>query len=147
MKKPELKQIIKEELKAILTEGEKITPKMLKAVQKALPELEKLIASKSKVKAKLQAKMDGSRISITSGSLISQVGPVGRVFLKDIEIHFWGGQIVGEGLKFTGNRIWFNPKVSYEHPGGGSNGADFIWDNLWFSFETNIWIEGRTIGK
>ena len=143
MKKSELKQIIKEELKAVLTEADESVESMLKAVQKALPELEKLISARSKVKAKLQAKMDGSRISIFSGSLIKQVGPLGRVFLKDINISFWGGTVTTKEK----DEIWFNPKVSYEHPSGGRNGADFIWQGLWFNLNTNKWKEGRIIGK
>jgi len=145
MKKLEFRKWLKEEIKSVLAEGEKITPEILKAVQKALPELEKLIAKQSKVKAKLQAKMDGSRISITSGSLISQVGPAGRAFLKDINIYFWGGNLAEAPGKVP--RIWFNPKVSYEHPSGGRNGADFIWDALWFDLSTNEWREGRILGK
>lgn len=113
----------------------------LNAVINALPELEKLILKYTNAKIKLKAKAEKTRsgtiIRIYSDDLSKDLSPLGRIVFKSIQVMFWGG---------TENRdgdIWFSPKISYTHPGGGSNGTDFIWDTLWFNTKTNKWIEGR----
>ena len=63
-----------------------------------------------------------------------------KTIFSDIKIDFWGGTKV-----ISANSIWFNPILSYEHPSGGSNGTDFLWDSLWFDLDTNQWLEGRKL--
>lgn len=119
-------------------EAEKLTQEHLEQVKNALPELEKLILKQSKVKAKLYAEIGRNKnIKITSEDLSNQLSPLGKTVFTRISIDFWGGMLTKEGT------IWFNPKLEYEHPSGGSNGADFIWDSLWYNLETSKWIEGR----
>jgi hypothetical protein len=48
-------------------------------------------------------------------------------------------------MKNEENMIWINPKLEYEHPNGGSNGTDFLWNSLYFDFKNEKWIEGRSI--
>lgn len=115
----------------------------LDAVVNALPELEKLIFKYNKLKVKLKAKKSDTRsgivITIFSDDLTNDLSPLGKTVFKTIQISFWGGSENQDG------DIWFNPKVSYTHHGGGSNGTDFIWDSLWFNPKTNKWIEGRRL--
>ena len=120
----------------------KVTPEMLLQVQQALPDLEKLIQKNSGVKVKLMAEMEREKINIHSDNLIGQLSPLGRTVFKEINIYFWGGDYVEKT-----DQIWFNPKTSYTHPGGGSNGSDFIWQSLWFNLDKNVWFEGRRVGR
>jgi hypothetical protein len=124
-----------------LNEAE-VTPEMLLQVQQALPDLEKLIQKHSGVKAKLMAEMNRENLHIYSDNLIGQISPLGRTVFKEINISFWGGSYIEKT-----NQIWFNPKTDYEHPSGGSNGADFIWQSLWFKLDKNAWVEGRRLGR
>ena len=114
------------------------TPEMVEQVQAALPDLEKLIQKRSGVKVKLMAEMNRGNLRIYSDNLIGQISPLGKTVFKEIKIYFWGGT-----LQEKENQIWFNPKTSYEHPSGGSNGADFIWQSLWFKLDDNAWVEGN----
>ena len=114
------------------------TPEMLLQVQQALPDLEKLIQKRSGVKAKLMAEMYRGNLRIYSDNLIGQISPLGKTVFKEIAISFWGGT-----LQEKLNQIWFNPKTSYTHPRGGSNGTDFIWQSLWFKLDDNVWVEGN----
>jgi len=118
------------------------TPEMVLQVQQALPALEKLIQKRSGVKAKLMAEMYRGNLRIYSENLIGQISPLGRTVFKEIAISFWGGT-----LQEKENQIWFNPNTSYEHPSGGSNGTDFIWQSLWFKLDKNAWIEGNRVGR
>ena len=120
----------------------KVTPEMLLQVQQALPDLEKMIQKRSSVKVKLMAEMNREKINIHSDNLIGQLSPLGRTIFKEINIYFWGGDYIEKT-----NQIWFNPKLSYEHPSGGSNGSDFIWQSLWFNLDKNVWFEGRRVGR
>lgn len=124
----------------VLNEAEQISDDILEQVKNALPELEKLILKQSKVKAKLYAEIGGNKnIKITSEDLSNQLCPLGKTIFTRISIDFWGGILTKDGT------VWFNPKLKYNHPSGGSNGADFIWDSLWYNPETSKWIEGRKL--
>jgi len=114
------------------------TPEMVLQVQQALPDLEKLIQKRSGVKAKLMTDMYRGNLRIYSDNLIGQISPLGKTVFKEIAISFWGGT-----LQEKQNQIWFNPKTSYTHPSGGSNGTDFIWQSLWFNLDKNQWVEGN----
>ena len=132
---------------ASLNEGETLneseaTPEMVLQVQQALPALEKLIQKRSGVKVKLMAEMNRGNLRIYSDNLIGQISPLGKTVFKEIKVYFWGGDYIEKT-----NQIWFNPKTSYEHPSGGSNGADFIWQSLWFKLDDNVWVEGRLLGR
>ena len=116
----------------------KATPEMLLQVQQALPALEKLIQKRSGVKAKLMVEMARDNVYIYSDNLIGQISPLGKTVFKEIHIGFWGGT-----LQEKEKQIWFNPKTGYEHPSGGSNGTDFIWQSLWFNLDKNQWVEGN----
>lgn len=134
------------EHKGHLNEGREISPEMLTAVQNALPELSKLIQKELGFSPKLVAVKEDSRngeyIRIKgSDNLVKELGnTLVKTFFKEITVYFWGGTKL-----YDENKIWFNPKLSYEHPGGGSNGTDFIWDSIWFDLDTNKWITGRKI--
>ena len=118
---------------------------ILEKVNSKLPALEVLISAQTgntlNLKGKLKVKLTGQReetFSISSSSLKDQLGPVGHLVFSDINLHFWGGHFNQET-----NQIWFSPKVSYEHPSGGSNGTDILWESIWFDIETESWIPGR----
>jgi hypothetical protein len=126
-----------------LNEGADVTP-YLDEVKKALPQLEDLIKKKLGFAPKLTADKKGAdRIFIQSSDLMNELGKtlVKTLFTK-IEIGFWGGNVTSDGKS-----IWFNPKIWYEHPSGGSNGADFVWDSLWWDLASKKWIEGRSLIK
>lgn len=126
-----------------LNEGADVTP-YLDEVKKALPQLEDLIKKKLGFAPKLTADKKGNdRIFIQSSDLMNELGKtlVKTLFTK-IEIGFWGGNVTGDGKS-----IWFNPKIWYEHPSGGSNGCDFVWDSLWWDLNTKKWVEGRSLIK
>ena len=126
-----------------LNEGADVTP-YLDEVKKALPQLEDLIKKKLGFAPKLTADKKGNdRIFIQSSELIGELGKtlVKTLFTK-IELGFWGGNVTSDGKS-----IWFNPKIWYEHPGGGSNGADFVWDSLWWDLASKKWVEGRSLIK
>ena len=115
---------------------------ILEKVKKNLKGLELIINMKTmidcagKLKVELEENRNGSfTFRISSDSLRNQLDPLSRQILKDIIFYFWGGSLVDENTK-----IWFSPKVSYQHVIGGSNGCDVIWNNLWFDIETETWI-------
>lgn len=116
----------------------------LDEVRKSLPQLEDLIKKKLGFAPKLAVAQKGNvKLEITSNDLTSELGKtlVKTLFTK-IEIGFWGGNVTGDG-----KTIWFNPKVWYEHPSGGSNGCDFVWESLWWDLASKKWVEGRSIIK
>lgn len=125
-----------------INEAEDVTP-YLADVQAALPQLEDLIKKKLGFKPSLKADLERGNIRITSSDIINELGKtlVKTIFTK-VEIGFWGGNITRDG-----KTIWFNPKLWYEHPSGGSNGTDFVWDSLWWDIDAKKWIEGRSIIK
>jgi hypothetical protein len=126
---------------ASINEAESATQEHLDMVISALPQLEALIEKygkfKVKLKAELQKNRSGETISIFSDDITDLLSPLGKTIFSKFAIGFWGGSVTKDG------NIWFNPKVWYEHPMGGSNGTDFIWDALWFDVEKGTWIEGR----
>lgn len=122
-----------------------LTEEMVKMVQDKLPELSKIIEShlgfSPELRLVVQKGVHRDTIKISSGSLINELGnTLVKTIFSDIKIDFWGGTKV-----ISANSIWFNPKLSYEHPSGGSNGTDFLWDSLWFDLDTNQWLEGRKL--
>lgn len=128
-----------------LNENNEVSQDNLLAVQKELPALVKLIQKQLGFSPKLVVTIEnsrqGNRINLSSNDLTSELGKtLVKNMFSEIKIEFWGGV-----LSSTENKIWFNPKVQYTHPGGGSNGTDFVWDSLWFDLDTNKWIEGRKI--
>ena len=110
-------------------------------VEKALPELGKLIQKKLGFAPKLFVMQSGDTLRIESDDLSKELGKLGKALFKSIKIYTWGGNI----MKNEENMIWINPKLSYEHPNGGSNGTDFLWDSLYFDFKNEKWLEGRSI--
>ncbi len=127
-------------------ESRDFEPGEVEQIQAALPALEKLIQKRCGMKVKLNAELNTSRredASITSGSLMKDYGdnPVVKVCFSDINIYFWVGKSDNE------NEVYFIPKVSYQHPGGGSNSTSFIWNKLMFDLDTNTWNEGRLLIK
>ncbi len=84
---------------------------------------------------------DQVRFILTSDSLLNELGDtLVKTIFKEIKIEFWGGNISNDG-----NNIWFNPKLTYDHPSGGSNGTDFVWEAIWYNIETDNWITSRKI--
>jgi len=129
----------------IVNESLRDASEHLDAVTKALPDLEKLIFNASKVKVKLKVKAEDTRsgiiLRIYSDDLTNILSPLGKTAFSAINISTWGG------IENQDGNIWFTPKLSYEHPSGGSNGTDFIWSAIWFDPNTNKWIEGRKLLK
>lgn len=117
----------------------------LQNVEKALPELSKLIKKHIGVSPKLLVRFNKGRSSNNlkiygEENLIKELGNgLVKTIFTEISIDMWGGTMTKD------NMIWFNPKISYQHPGGGSNGTDFIWNGLWFDLANNKWIEGTKI--
>lgn len=116
--------------------------KIFKQLKKDLPALEDLIEKRLGCRIKLEASLESSSdkefIRITSGSLIEFLGDtLVKTIFSDINLYWWGGTLAEDGS------IWFNPKVSYSHPRGGSNGTDFLWNSLWY--KDGKWIEGNII--
>jgi hypothetical protein len=114
----------------------------LDEVKDALPKLEELIKKAIGTKPTLEVKAASKgRLEITSGDLINDLGKtLVKTLFKEISIGFWGGNVTSDG-----KTIWFNPKIWYQHPSGGTNGTDFVWDSLWYNLEKKEWITGRSI--
>ena len=115
---------------------------LLANLEKAIPALEMLVEAHTRVSVKGRMKVteeqsrNGSiTYRIQSDSLTDLLSPFTRLIFKDIQFYFWGGQVSSDSL-----RVWFSPKVSYEHVSGGSNRCDVIWQGLWFDIETCQWI-------
>jgi hypothetical protein len=101
--------------------------------------MQTLIECEGRLKVELEENRNGSfAFRIFSDSLRDQLDHLSRQIFEDINFYFWGGTLNEET-----NRIWFSPKVSYNHVRGGSNGCDIIWNNLWFDIETETWIPSR----
>ncbi len=101
--------------------------------------MQTLIECEGRLKVELEENRNGSfAFRISSDSLRDQLDHLSRQIFEDINFYFWGGTLNEET-----NRIWFSPKVSYNHVRGGSNGCDIIWNNLWFDIETETWIPSR----
>lgn len=127
--------------------GIQITDDIFKKVEKKLSELEKLIKQRLGLQTKLKCKMqkDSIKIFTDDNSLIKSLGTtLVKTLFSDIQIDFWGGSIAKDD-KNDKLFIWFNPKVSYEHPNGGSNSSDFIWRNLWFDIDGDKWNEDKIL--
>ena len=97
------------------------------------------IDCKGRLKVEIEEYKRSNTVSfrISSSSLRDLLDPLSRQIFKDINFYFWGGQLNKEG------KVWFSPKVSYDHVLGGSNGCDIIWDALWFNIETETWIPSK----
>jgi len=126
-------------LQESLNESEDATP-YLDEVKAALPDLEDLIKKELGFKPKLDVKASRGRLEITSGDIINELGKtLVKTMFVEVTIGFWGGNITKDG-----KTIWFNPKLWYKHPSGGTNGTDFVWDSLWYDLEKKEWITGRS---
>lgn len=124
-----------------------ISHQTLELVKSCLPALSDIIQKRLGFYAEL--KVNKSEYNIKSyniklyseDNLIEFLGnSLVKTMFSKVQINFWGGTL-SEGE----NKIWFNPKLSYEHPRGGTNGTDFLWNSLWFDLETYEWIEGDFI--
>ena len=112
-------------------------------IKSNLKSLELMIKEEFNVDMKLSANLEESRngciVRITSQDLLDQLGNtlVHRLF-SSIKFYTWGGSaiIMNENLE---EEICFSPKLSYEHPTGGSNGTDFC-NGLWFNIDKKDWI-------
>lgn len=127
---------------AVINEAADVAP-YLDEVIAALPQLEALVKKHLGFKPKLSAVNQRNQILLTSTDLMSELGKtLAKSIFVDIQMYFWGGTVTSDGKS-----IWFNPKLSYSHPSGGSNGTDFLWDGLWWDLDKKQWIEGRIIVK
>lgn len=127
--------------------NENVSDEQFEEIVTKLPELEHEIEKVSGVKVSLEAelkqdRLDNNYIRIISQDLSDQLSPLGKQIFSTIKIDTWGGSINKEETK-----LWINMKISYTHPSGGSNGADFLWANLHYSFIEHKWIYGRKIVK
>lgn len=133
-----------------------VDDKALVEVIQALPALEAMIFEKLGCMIKLYATLKEDRhgkgyIRIYSDNVIDLLGDtLSKTLFEEIQVGFWGGGITNDG-----KTIWFNPKVGYSHPSGGSNGTDFVWSGLWYAledtefegqqYEAGSWIPGRPL--
>ena len=77
---------------------------------------------------------------ISSGELLDELGStLVKTIFSSIKIKIWGE------LNIINNAIWFNPKLAYEHPNGGSNGTAFVWRHIGFNLDEKKWITGNKI--
>lgn len=118
---------------------------ILEKMKKALPELAKQFKKDTGVNFKLDIKVNYDRFknplfTIFSNDLLNEFGKLGKTMFSEIKLEFWGGDLLNKEAK-----VWINPKISYEHPGGGSNGTDFLYDSFWFDYEEEKWIFGRKL--
>ena len=75
------------------------------------------------------------KIVITSDDILhNSKDPILNAIFKEMTIDFWGGN-----YNENENCFWFNPKIMYKHYGGGSNGTQFLWNNVWFLLDTKTW--------
>lgn len=120
------------------------TPEQIELVKANLDKLEEMINEKlGTKKGDFQLEIYEERKNIGLRSKNDLCSLLGRSLVKtlftELNLDFWGGQYIPDK-----NSIWFVPKIWYKHPGGGSNGTDFIWSTLYFNCETQEW-EGRAI--
>jgi hypothetical protein len=69
-----------------------------------------------------------------SDNLADQLSGLAVPIFKEIHFETWGGE-----NSDSNGKIWFYPKIAYEHFGGGTNGTDYIWSCLLFNKETEAW--------
>lgn len=109
----------------------------------ALPRLEDKIEEAIGYRIKLETELfieisgNSAMIKICSKDIIDSLKNTPMIgVLSKINLDFWYGNI-----KFTNHEMncAYIPHISYEHIGGGSNSASFIWRSLWFDFKTNHW--------
>lgn len=79
---------------------------------------------------------------ISSNNLVELTGPIGKIIYKEFIFETWGGTKVNDPNE---NKIWFNPKFSFEYINGGSNGTDALWSSIWYDIDEYEWIFGREI--
>lgn len=132
---------------SVINEGEQLKPteEQFEAVKAHLPELEDLINKTLGTKKgdfKLEVYDDRKAMGLrTTNDLCFLLGnTLVKTLFKELGLDFWGGQYIPDK-----NSIWFVPKIWYKHPGGGSNGNDFIWGSLYFKLDTNEWVPSRAI--
>jgi len=119
-----------------------ISIQIFEQVKSALPTLSDIIYKRLGFYVELKVLHNENNIKLFSEkNLIEYLGDsLVRTMFSKVEINFWGGTLL-----YNENKIWFNPKLSYDHPRGGSNGTDFLWNSLYFNIDTNEWIEGDFI--
>lgn len=147
------------DLKHFLNDGMSVneadieTPDMeiiLNDIRAALPELEDEIrkalgdnSMKFTLKCEIRQGWNKTVFDIHSDdNLVKYLGKgLWKTLFKTLEISWWGGEINKNG------KVWFNPKIQYQHPQGGSNGTDFIWDTVWWDIAEKKWEFGSRIFK
>jgi hypothetical protein len=109
-------------------------------LQNALPALAELINQELGFTPELNLQSTSYGFSIESIDLLSELGnTLAKTMFTSIKIRMTSDCMV------INNSIWFNPKLKYEHPKGGSNGTDFIWQHLGFNLDEQKWITGKKI--
>ena len=114
---------------------------ILSAISAKLPELtaiiEKELGFAPGLKVELKKRTSGEPVFEITGTenLINELGnTLVKTLFTEVEIGFWGGT-----LSQDETRVWYNPKIWYRHPGGGSNGTDFLFRNLNFMIDESKW--------
>ncbi len=121
---------------------------ILSAITAKMPELtaiiEKELGFAPALIVELKHKQDEPYFQIKgTENLINHLGDtLVKTLFTEVEIGFWGG-----GISADETRVWFNPKIWYRHPGGGSNGTDFLFRNLNFMLDTQTWEYTTFINK
>lgn len=113
-------------------------------ILRTLPYLEKLIQKETGMAVKLSGTVrkgrQGDYIVITSQDLTREMGKVGPVVFKTFQVEIEGGSSIQQD-----GSLWFRPMVTWSLPQGGTNGAQFIWEALWYSVDESGWVPGRKV--
>jgi len=113
-------------------------------ILRTLPYLEKLIQKETGVAVKLSGTIRkgrrGDYIIITSQDLTREMGKVGPVVFENFYVEIEGGSSIQQD-----GSLWFRPMVTWSLPSGGTNGAQFIWEALWYSVDESGWVPGRKV--
>lgn len=113
-------------------------------ILRTLPYLEKLIQGETGMAVKLSGTKKKGRVAdyvlITSQDLTREMGKVGPAVFSSFRIEIEGGSSIQQD-----GSLWFRPMVTWSLPQGGTNGAQFIWEALWYSVDESGWIPGRKV--
>ncbi|WP_296864556.1 hypothetical protein [uncultured Methanobrevibacter sp.] len=118
-----------------INEAATFTDEQFQTVVDHIGELEKEFEKELKFKVKLNVEKEPRKIVISSDDILhNSKDPILNAIFKEMTIDFWGGN-----YNENENCFWFNPKIMYKHYGGGSNGTQFLWNNIWFLLDTKTW--------
>jgi len=120
---------------------------LVDAIKNELPELEKYVEKKFKLKCKLNLEYDKahSRVSIESNSLMREANSdIDKLLFSDICLVFWGGNL---NTKENTSYIFFDAHLSYDHVVGGSNGCEIPGGEIYYNVQDHIWEDAEEVRR